>query len=948
MEQYLALKASAGSGKTFALSLRFLYLLFCGANPNEILTLTFTNKASAEMKHRIYDNLAKLCADIRANAFLQNDIFKELVESGLKKEHILSNAKNLYDKLMQSNPKISTYDSFFHLILKRFCWYVGVPHSFKNAKIEDASVKEYFFANLESKQLDNIITFCLESNSSMNDFFALLALLDNSFIESSVITHIKAELDSSDICIDSDIFSQIKSIKQSIQNNFLQIFKIMENDESIQARVKEKFSEFAMNLSDAKSLIKFNLLHKWQEHSWLKKSDLSTMDSYRATILNLAKKLLLLEQYVIFKQMKSYIELFKKARQQALKAQNIMDFNAVTAKVNTLLNKHYDKDFFAFRLDSRISHILLDEFQDTSIIQYAILQPFLNEILSGVGRIENRSIFIVGDEKQSIYSFRGSFVKVFEVASKNLKQDSLAYNYRSAKEVIEFNNFLFKDKYTNYINQLPSEKNAPQGGIKILLDIKKENLLQEVLNHINDLLSMGANINDIAILSFDNDAAMQVGEYLRERGILCVMDTTSNLFDTSEAHIILDSLNFIESSNQAYLHLIAKTLGKALDDIGYIRQILLNFKKQNLSLQKLILEIIKSFDISNLTTNAILEISCEYASISQMLKDLPYRTDEAAMRQSNGIKILTIHKSKGLEFQHTILLDKLKDDPHDKSKFIMDYDDNLRISHIYKKISNISGEESNLNNIYPPYLQTLQAHKQRLEDEGINVLYVAFTRAKQSLCVIAKDKKSRFEKLNLSPQKTGIFENNKNIGNAIQKAESKQLPSIIELQHFGVQNDFIKKQAKQQILDKAQWESIIFGEALHSVFELHLGYKMSKENIKFALQNAYGFYCDNLDFILNAAFKAIKSSEFSKLLSNKQILCEVGYIKEDKMQRIDTLLIGKDECVVLDYKSSTKHQETQIEQVKNYMNFISSLYPHKQISGFIIYPLNKNNMLYRI
>lgn len=118
--QFLALKASAGSGKTFALAMRYISLLFSGANANEILTLTFTKKAASEMNKRILDNLNAL----RTNQNAQS-LISELEKYGITQAFIAKNIENVYQKFLQANTKITTIDSFLNAILKKFCWYAG-------------------------------------------------------------------------------------------------------------------------------------------------------------------------------------------------------------------------------------------------------------------------------------------------------------------------------------------------------------------------------------------------------------------------------------------------------------------------------------------------------------------------------------------------------------------------------------------------------------------------------------------------------------------------------------------------------------------------------------------------------------------------------------------------------------------------------------------------------
>ena len=122
-----------------------------------------------------------------------------------------------------------------------------------------------------------------------------------------------------------------------------------------------------------------------------------------------------------------------------------LSFSDVTHLVYHILNLIDDSEFLYFRLDSQIEHLLLDEFQDTSILQYKIIKPLISEITSGDGIFENGSFFFVGDVKQSIYRFRGGvsalFVAVKEENSTHLEK--LLTNYRSQKEIVLFVNSVF-------------------------------------------------------------------------------------------------------------------------------------------------------------------------------------------------------------------------------------------------------------------------------------------------------------------------------------------------------------------------------------------------------------------------------------------------------------------------------------------------------------------------
>ena len=141
-----------------------------------------------------------------------------------------------------------------------------------------------------------------------------------------------------------------------------------------------------------------------------------------------------------------------------------------------MLNHHIDKNFFYFRLDSKINHILIDEFQDTNLRQYEILKPLIDEIKSGVGRIANRSLFFVGDEKQAIYGFRGCDSRIFRAISDelHLQTQSLPKNYRSAKNIVGFVNETFKARFKDY--EIQSANSDKEGFVAVVTKNKDEML----------------------------------------------------------------------------------------------------------------------------------------------------------------------------------------------------------------------------------------------------------------------------------------------------------------------------------------------------------------------------------------------------------------------------------------------------------------------------------------
>ena len=170
MEKYLALKASAGSGKTFALTVRYISLLLLGAKPSEILTLTFTNKAAAEMSQRVFNTLQTLGDD---EAYL-NDIIKV---SNFTKEQILSKKSLLIKLFINDSSSIFTIDKFVNKILREFCGYIGISDDFKIAN-DDMEVLSYkFLQSLDDNSFKELVEFSLYEKKKFNSIFELFKIL---------------------------------------------------------------------------------------------------------------------------------------------------------------------------------------------------------------------------------------------------------------------------------------------------------------------------------------------------------------------------------------------------------------------------------------------------------------------------------------------------------------------------------------------------------------------------------------------------------------------------------------------------------------------------------------------------------------------------------------------------------------------------------------------------
>ena len=358
----LCLNASAGSGKTYRLVLRYLELLFLGAKPSEILTLTFTKKAAKEMEERIAKSIGEIYQHRNDRDYinkLECISIKDKNDFGKLQEKI----HQIYHSFLKEDLKITTIDSFFQRILKSFCWYVGVEYDFEIQSDDREKIIEIFLTNLDNQQLQGILNLCIQRQLRIDSVISFCDFLD------SLKEMLEKEL---------FIYPTKEGYKQ----------QAMEYARRIQATYQDTKGEIhsALEFDDIESLFQ-------KGKTWLTKERLQDYRGFSKIPFRDEDFMGLKEALVgVFVEDEAkYLEnlygifvLYLKAKQEYYKQTNTLSFNAVTSKVyELLLQKQIDKNFLYFRLDSTISHILIDEFQDTSVLQYEILKPMIDEIKSG-------------------------------------------------------------------------------------------------------------------------------------------------------------------------------------------------------------------------------------------------------------------------------------------------------------------------------------------------------------------------------------------------------------------------------------------------------------------------------------------------------------------------------------------------------------------------------------
>ncbi|GAA6900823.1 RecB-like helicase [Helicobacter pylori] len=922
--QCMALKASAGSGKTFALSVRFLALLFKGANPSEILTLTFTKKATAEMKERILDYLKILqkenLEDEKEKEKSQN-ILKELEEKyRLDPSFVQNSAQKIYQRFLNAEIRISTIDAFFQSILRKFCWFVGLSANFEvneDTKVHQQQLNASFLSALDNEQLEELSVFiaqCLSYDSYTSD--SVLERLR--FLKNKLYLF---EPNKKEPAFNEEGFlERLRNLNQQIQ--------------SVETASNE--AKKAIKCDDFRGFLNSSLtwLEKKSEYRYFKKfkDEIPTLESECEEIENDLKRYYEARESALFKKFPKFIQLYDRATSKI----QALDFDAIKDKVHALLNGYEEMpaEFFYFRLDSRIAHILIDEFQDTSLNDYKILAPFIDEIKAGIGQAKwHRSVFFVGDVKQSIYGFRGSFSSLFESVSKDFYHDNLEFNHRSSPLIINYVNTIFKKAYQNsptaYLEQkypkASSNNHAKDGYVKVsLVADERELLLEQILQEAKNLLEHRIDPKDITLLCATNDDALEIKNYLQKNlsAIRPSTESSANLSQFVESKIIKNALEYTlaeEPYKPFYKHSVLKLAGYLHDDAIALA----GFNPKKESVAGFVWKVMELFELYAECAQICLELAVGCEDANEFLEKLEAK--EIASFKAEGAQIMTIHKSKGMQFPYVIVCERLgKPKTNNSNQFLEEYS-GTELTRLYYKMKNREVVDKD-------YARALDKEEAAKDHEETNVYYVAFTRAELGLIVVAKDKKGMREKLDLVPLEEG------EIAPVISSQKEPSSASVVIKPHaYGEQVQEIEEEPSDYEKNDDQ-EAIHFGIALHKGLEYQYAYNIPKKSVLEYLNYHHGFY--GLDYqALEESLELFENdAKIQALFKNLALKGEVAFLFEGVVSRIDVLLWDKGQNLyVLDYKSSQNYQQSHKAQVSHYAAFLQTQAPHFKIQAGIIY-----------
>jgi len=952
MKQINIYSASAGSGKTFSLVVEYLSKLL--ENPyayRNILAVTFTNKSTNEMKTRILSTLYGLSTN---QSYTKGYLTKLQEKTNKTEQEIRNKSKDILKTILHdyTNFNIETIDSFLQKVLKNLTKEVGVGSRF-DLILEESDYLEKAIEKLNNSEelkdyVAELIDKRLEEGNNWN-YNTILLKLAKDLNKQTIRKSLKSQT------INTKEILEYAKEQRNLYNKFLKDLhdKIdcFKKDFQVSDFIKKSYinNDYALVKEDSPFYKKHR--KKGQEERYDEIVDFFNEGRLKAFIAKL--EIDSIYEYILL----PYIKLFK---EEALKEDNVFVLKD-TAGLLAEMIKGNDVSFVYEKIGTRINHVMIDEFQDTSQLSWENFQFIANECNSNQG-----STTIFGDLKQSIYRWNeGDWTIMSNLIEENKENViPLSTNYRTDKNIIEFNNGFFKQLYEKQIFQTKVEQEAKNNEDKGLLRFtflekaKDIDVLDKTLEEVNYYISKGFKHSDIAILFRSNEKLALTAQYLKAKGISPISSEAFAFNSSRSINTIIYCLRLINNNEERIAQYLLKIYGQNEETIQKIKSI----NKDNTPLIDLIDSIINlcKIETKDVFISAFYERLIEYCQQkpqqlslflkywSEELKDSTISLDdnqENTTTNDKKIKLLSVHKSKGLEFPIVII-------PFFEWK-ILNNINKLWIENIDSKSpirlfrANIS-ELGKTGNFY--YEQTAEFETNEQIIDTYNLMYVAFTRAKHALSTISKSAKENccsnyllnyLEENEFSTNENGCYViGNENLSKEIkEKEENKKdifnhegenITSKIDQVNFSMQAEIkfsLSKQA-QDYFDIHQTDS-----------------SEEKRNRGIALHNICSKIYEEKDLetlSLSQEDKAVIKQMFTEAKNYKwfdgtyKVLNEKEIISNGEVKRIDRIMFGKDEVIILDYKftEDTENEEKYHKQLKEYKKIVSNM-GYKNIKTYL-------------
>lgn len=803
-------KASAGSGKTFTLAVEYIKLLI--QNPyayENILAVTFTNKATEEMKLRILSQLYGLWKKLPDSRDYMSVITEDL---GVEEDFVSQRAEKAMNLLLHNYHffHVQTIDTFFQAVLRNLARELQLNTNLRvglnNKQVVEQAVDELIDSLAQDKKTMNVVMGYVHDNLMENKSWNVIGQIKKfgSTIFSEFYKRKRKEMDG--IFEDPAFFDNYKKSMYAIIRDGER--KYVAIADTFFREIEEKGLEISdfiygksgpvgyfLKLRDGKFYDDDKILTKRvcdainDSSKWVSKSS-----KLRNEIQSIAESFIipLMEDTeesrnkdkIAYKSAKATlkhlndIRLLRKIEDFAHmlndSAQRFM-LSDTQSMLHDIMEDN-DSPFIFEKIGTHLKHIMIDEFQDTSTIQWKNFKRLLNECMSN-----GEQSLIVGDVKQSIYRFRSGDWKLLNNIENEFRSGDLSFkprltNYRSERNIIAFNNTFFsiiaklevdslrplseeraaqlQKAYSDVCQQIP-EKREPKGLVNITM-LPKDNLGEmesRTLAIINELIEQGAEARDIAVLvRFKKDIA-SLASYIEENSSVRIVSAEAFRLDSSSAvRIIVTAMKCLLYPEDTLFHaILKKETGKDIPtEFTKRRNELLT-----LTLHDMAEELLRIFNIECMSSEgayltAFFDKLGDFSNdMAPVLDDFLSAWDEDICNKTietpdfDGVRILTIHKSKGLEFKHVILpYCNWKGDPSHTETIWAEPQEAP-----FNSIPLVPLDYTNINSLKGTIYEKdgIEEHIQNVAD-NLNLLYVALTRAGHSLFVIGSRNDTAFNR----------------------------------------------------------------------------------------------------------------------------------------------------------------------------------------------------------
>lgn len=1030
----LVLKASAGTGKTYRLSLEYIIAL-CKKGDIEpidyknILVMTFTRKATAEIKEGILNKLSefmeiyeisknselsvveaisksKLIDDKKKNNYLNLiESIKNIEPNLVIDNNFLENLSKVNKEIIKNKEKLKIYtiDAFFNIIFKNIVTNLMKIKSYTMLDEEDNSIyykkvlenifnneklfndfKNFFTENSE-KNIDNYILIIQRLISSRWKY--ILSLNDNP----SLAKKEKFNITKSSIEILREIFSYIENDCKKDLDDVLKTDYKKYIGKTEKTQKEFLFKDFKLLFKDGTAGLIYNGNKLKKASDAEHKEYINARHEELREILSkeIFNEVLIPYEEKIFELSSEIYSLYDsfKIRDKKFTFSDIAIYTymAIFNKNNALRDENGLTDIFFETLDMNIEAIFIDEFQDTSILQWKILYEFTKKA---------KTVICVGDEKQSIYGWRDGEKRLFENLETILeaKEDSLGKSYRSDRNIVSYCNQFFKtiEKIEDWKFPI-SEVNSKNDGyvkaicIKDLRDKVEDEEQKKELN-INTILLQELKkfepYDNIAIIARTNAELSEIANLLEDEKIPYILNNEKNIseysgifecfellkylvyenelalfnfissplsnFGTDEIEILLKNkkelfsyINFSQD-NDFINSLENKKIIRFLEKIVFLKK---NYK--NFTVQDLIFEIIKKFqfidyfnkdnEVKNIYDFYLL--TKYYSSILELLND--YKENKLSLSDTNsekkGVELVTIHKSKGLEFKTTFVIKNSKKSKTDDIDFLFEMNDKYdeTVFSLFCK----KGYKSILETCFK---ERIENYDKKIKEEEINNFYVALTRPKNNLIVIYEDRlfeEKSLKEINLEDIsfeksvindffdcKIGELSFSEKNSNSDDTAKENLERDLFNSQPYFISSIYKNEEETENIeVNDSKFlleteEKRMIGILVHYFFE-NLKYGTDEE-VEFSKTLCYKKYLsyfgeEKLNKIFSKENIEIFLTKDKEIFSKKWDYIYSEYVlydyEEKKEYRIDRLMIkdnanGTGEIYIVDFKTGGKNQ----------------------------------------